>query len=73
MFLPINLFVGLLVGFPVAMVVRELIADLMAGLLIMNPHLDLSGLRIKYLLAPVRPSWARNVFSSGCTTLLALK
>jgi hypothetical protein len=36
-------------------------------------HLGLSGLRIRYLLGPVRPSLVKNVLSSGYTTRLALR
>ncbi len=71
--LQINLFVGLLVGFPVAMVVRVEMVDFMMGQYTTMPHLGLSGLRIRYLLGPVRPSWERNILSSGYTTLLALR
>ena len=55
-FVSTNLSVGLLVGFQSGMVLRELIVNLMAGLSIMMPHLGSFGLRIKYLLVPVRPS-----------------
>jgi hypothetical protein len=68
--LQINLSVGLQVGFQAGTVVRERIVDSMAGLFIMMPHLGSFGLRIKYLLTPVRLSWARNNSSSGYTTLL---
>ncbi len=43
------------------------------GTITMMPHLGLSGLRIRYLLGPVRPSWVRNFLSSGYKTLLALR
>ena len=73
LFLQINVFVGLLVDFPVAMVVRDTMADFTVGQYITMPHLGLSGLRIRYLLGPVRPSWVNNVLSSGYTTPLALR
>ena len=63
-----SLFVRLLAGFPLAMV--EVVIDLMVGLSTMMPHLGSSGLRIKYLLAPVRPLWAKRGLSSSYTTLL---
>ena len=66
-----SLFVRLLAGFQLAMV--EVVVDLMVGLSTMMPHLGLSGLRIKYLLAPVRPLWAKRGLSSGYTTLLVLR
>jgi hypothetical protein len=71
--LQINLFVGLLVDFPVAMVVRVTMVDFTVGQFTMMLHLGSSGLRIRYLLGPVRPSWVRNILSSGYTTLLALR
>ncbi len=71
--LQINLFVGLLVEFPVAMVVRDAMVDFTVGQFTTMPHLGLSGLRIRYLLGPVRPSWVKNVLSSGYTTPLALR
>ena len=70
---PISLFEGLLVNFPVVTVEKGLIADFMVVRYITMQHLDLSGLKIKYLLVPVRPLWARNVLSSGFMTLLALR
>jgi hypothetical protein len=66
----INLFVRLLGGFPVAMVVA--VNVLMVGQSTMMPLLGSSGLKIKYLLAPVRLLWARNNLNSGCMTLLVL-
>jgi hypothetical protein len=33
----------------------------------------LSGLRIRYLLGPVRPSWVKNILKPGYTTPLALR
>ncbi len=71
--LQINLFVGLLVGFPVAMVVRVAMVDFTVGQYTIMPHLGSSGLRISYLSGPVRPSWVKNVLSSGYTALLALR
>ena len=73
LFPPISLFEGLLVNFPVVTVEKGLIADFMVVRYITMQHLDLSGLKIKYLLVPVRPLWARNVLSSGFMTLLALR
>ena len=53
--------------------VRELIVDLMVVQYIMMPHLDSSGLKIKFLLVPVRPLWVKNDLSSGFMTLLVSK
>jgi hypothetical protein len=66
-------FVGLLGSFPVAMVVRDAMVDFTVGQYTTMPHLGLSGLRIRYLSGPVRPSWVKNVLSSGYTTPLALR
>ena len=66
-----SLFVGLLAGFPMAMV--KVILDLMVGLSTMMPYMGSSGLRIKYLLAPVRPLWAKKGLSIVYTTLLVLR
>ena len=52
LYLLISLFVGLLEGFPVAMVV--VVVDLMVELYTMMPHLGSFGSRIKYLLGPTR-------------------
>ena len=69
----ISLFVGLLVDFLVAMVMRIQIVGFMVGQSTMMPHLGLSGLRIRYLLAPSRPLWSRNGSSSSYMTLRAWK
>ncbi len=58
---------------PVAMVVRVAMVDFTVGQYTMMPHLGLSGLKIRYLLGPVKPSWVRNVLSSGYMTLLAFR
>ena len=69
----INLFVGHLVDFPVAMVVRDGMVDFTVERYTMMPHLGSSGLRIRYLSGQVRPSWVKNVLSSGYMALLALR
>ena len=65
----ISLFAGPLAGFQVDMVGQAVVS--MVEQSTMTLHLGSFGLRIKYLLAPVRPSWENNVLNSGCTTLLA--
>ncbi len=71
--LQINLFVGILVNFPVAMVVRDAMVDFTVGQYTTMPHLGVSGLKIRYFLGPVRPSWVKNVLSSGYKTPLELR
>jgi hypothetical protein len=60
----ISLFSGLLADFQVDMVVQTVV--LMVEPSTMTLHLGSFGLRIKYLSAQVRLSWANNGLNSGC-------
>ena len=65
----ISSFAEPLAGFQVDMVGLAVVS--MVELSTMTLHLGSFGLRIKYLLAPVRLLWVNSVLNSGCTTLLA--